>query len=480
MPTAKKRKKKKWTYILIIVVCAVYLGMVFYESKKPLPKGLSYESKVHHVDNVNFLYDLTYQKDKKEMHDQMIFQKIFDQIDKADKFIVIDMFLFNDFYDKGMFFPPISDTLTKKLIDKKEKNPEMRIVFITDPVNTGYSSFLSKQLKEMKDNGIEIVVTDLEPLRDSNPLYSAIWRIGLQWFGQKGEGWIRNPLTPNAPKLTVRSYLELMNIKANHRKTLATDKGAIVSSANPHDASGYHSNIAFETSGPIIADILKTEQSIIDFSHSNVKLPKYKGSMKEKGNIKIQLLTESKIQSGIVDTVSKTSKGDSIWIGMFYIADRDIVNALTDAAGRGVKIKLILDPNTNAFGHKKTGLPNNPVVSELLEEGKGNIQMKWYNTHKEQYHTKLIYVRGQNSSTVIGGSANYTMRNLDDFNPETDLKVEAANREQVIVDVDDYFHRIWNNEEGTYSVGYKKRKIEFTGVERVIYALQKLLHFTTY
>ncbi len=46
-----------------------------------------------------------------------------------------------------------------------------------------------------------------------------------------------------------------------------------------------------------------------------------------------------------------------IHLAMFYIADREVVEALTDAAKRGVKIEMILDPNQNAFGSEKSGCP---------------------------------------------------------------------------------------------------------------------------
>ncbi len=46
----------------------------------------------------------------------------------------------------------------------------------------------------------------------------------------------------------------MLNFKANHRKILITENEALITSANVHDASAYHSNIAFVVSGEIIAD----------------------------------------------------------------------------------------------------------------------------------------------------------------------------------------------------------------------------------
>ena len=82
-------------------------------------------------------------------------------------------------------------------------------------------------------------------MRDSNPIYSGIWRSIIKWFGTSGKGWIPNPFRPDSPKVTLRAYLKLLNFKANHRKVIASEKSAILSSMNPHDASGNHSNIGF-------------------------------------------------------------------------------------------------------------------------------------------------------------------------------------------------------------------------------------------
>src|SRR5690625_7339113 len=101
----------------------------------------------------------------------------------------------------------------------------------------------------------------LSDLRDSNTFYSPGWRLLFQAFGQKGTGWLPNALADEAPKMTARSYLELFNVKANHRKAVATEKNAIISSANPHNASGLASNIAFKISGDIIHIIVNETQT---------------------------------------------------------------------------------------------------------------------------------------------------------------------------------------------------------------------------
>ena len=77
---------------------------------------------------------------------------------------------------------------------------------------------------------------------------------------------ISNPFSEDKPKLTIGSYLKMLNLKGNHRKLIGTEKEAMITSANAHDASGFHSNIAFVVRGNIINEILKTEQSVANIS----------------------------------------------------------------------------------------------------------------------------------------------------------------------------------------------------------------------
>lgn len=464
------------TFILILITIVILTSV--YHSYKPLPEGVSFEGDIHNVSEVDFLYDITYGDKDNLQKEHAIFDRIHEVIDDAEEFIVIDMFLFNGYHDGEMDYPPLSSKLMESLISKKKENPDLDIVFITDEINTTYGSHEAEELSILEDNGIRIVETNVKVLRDSNPLYSGVWRVFFQWFGQGGSGWIKNPMANDAPETTVRSYLKLLNIKANHRKVVATDKTAIISSANPHDASGLHSNTAFEVSGNIISDILKTEQAILDFSGGGT-LPKYTGQAEE-GDIAVQLLTERKILDHVLEEIKKSKDTEEIWVGMFYLAERKIIEELIAAADRGVTVNLILDPNEHAFGQQKIGLPNRPVAAEMVEEGQGNIELRWYNTQGEQYHPKMIYFKRAEESIIIGGSANFTRRNLYDLNLETDIKITANNNEQVMKDMDDYFVRLWSNEDEMYTLPYESYKDDMPIVKKAMYRLQKIFRFTTY
>jgi len=181
------------------------------------------------------------------------------------------MFLFNDDYDRNYEFPELSMELSNALVEKRKEEPDMEIVFITDRINSVYGTYTIEQLDRMKESGIKVIETDMRKLRDSNPLYSGFWRSYIQWFGTGGFTWLPNPFGTESPSVNVRSYLELLNFKANHRKVVLTEKEAIISTGNPHDASAFHSNIGFVLKGDIIGDFLTTEKAVANISGSNIE-----------------------------------------------------------------------------------------------------------------------------------------------------------------------------------------------------------------
>ncbi|WP_433944383.1 phospholipase D family protein [Paenibacillus sp. SN-8-1] len=490
-----KRRVLKSIFIAFCVLILWLAAVMIYQTHKPLPAGTSYESPLYSVDNVDFLYDLTYPDGKGGFHQERhIFDRMLQMIGEAREYVVLDLFLFNDYVHKGQSYPDVSGEMTSRLLAQKQKYPRLQIVFVTDEINTNYDSAPNPLLEQLKQAGAQVIITDVNPLRDSTPAYSAVWRTFFQWFGQSGTGWIPNLMASAGPDITARSYLKLLNVKANHRKVLATENSALISSGNVHNASAFHSNIAFEVRGDITGDILESEQAVADFS-GGVTLPKWSGSAssarpsaKPAGSseaapapLQIRYLTEGKIYKYVLKSINETAQGDTLWMGMFYLADTQVMKELVDAGHRGVQIRLILDPNQNAFGQEKIGLPNRPVAEELLERSGQEMQIRWYNTTKEQYHTKLLYIaKAKGPSIIMGGSANFTARNLDDLNLENDLWIAAPKGSKLTKDLDHYFGRIWYNEGAEFSLdfsAYHERSVWF---KDVLYRLQKILGFTTY
>jgi HKD family nuclease len=237
--------------------------------------------------------------------------------------------------------------------------------------------------------------------------------------------------------------------------------------------------VAFQVNGNVIADVLESEQAVSDYS-GGPNLPVYEKKNDEKGNIKVQVLTEGKIYKHLLESIRNTEKDDEIWIGMFYLADRKVIDSLVAASNRGAEIKMILDPNQNAFGQEKIGLPNRPVAEELLEDTNQKIKVRWYNTTKEQYHPKMLFIKSKEESTIISGSANFTKRNLDDLNLENDLKIAAPADEPVMKEVEGYFNKLWTNDGADYTLDFEKYRDDMPFFKRGIYAIQKFFRFTTF
>jgi len=271
----------------------------------------------------------------------------------------------------------------------------------------------------------------------------------------------------------VRSWLALLNFKANHRKLLVTDTSrpeggremvSLVMSANPHDASSAHGNVGLLVRGETWRDLLRSEQAVLALSGSDIDLntfiPPYvtthaPGLPPAQTNLTVQILTEGRIRSGMLRAIDQAAAGGSLDLAMFYLSERQIVNALLVAAGRGVSIRVLLDPNRDAFGYQKNGIPNRPVAAELIKQSGGRIQVRWCDTHGEQFHSKLLLAKQRDSATLITGSANMTRRNIGDLNLETDLAVTGPAGAEVFQNASDYFEQLWTNRDLHCTVPYE-------------------------
>lgn len=432
----------------MIIILLLIIIPIIYSLNTKNPPGTNLSSDFKDAD-CEFLYDLTYLKDGNRLHEKRIFNREMDLIKNAQDFLMLDFFLFNDEYPDSMTFPSQVEEMTDLLIAKKKENPAMPILFVTDPINNFYGAYEEDNLKRLRENGIEVVVTDLNKMRDSNALVSGIYRAYLQWFGTSGGGWIKNFFDKDADKVNIRSILKLANFKGNHRKVLISEKEALVASANPHDPSAHHSNVAMVFRGKSMEDLIRSESIFFD------KLPDVIENFKAEevtSPYKLKVITEGKIYDEISKNIKETKKGDEINLGIFYLSEFRILRELGEAAKRGVDVKIIADLNKDAFGLEKNGSPNRPALSELKEDYP-DINIRWYQTSDEQFHTKFIYFDFKDKDPLaILGSANYTRRNLDNFNLETNLAVEMKKDSPMARDMKDYYTRIWNNKDGDYTL----------------------------
>ena len=372
------------------------------------------------------------------------------------------MFLFNSWLgNTDESYKPIASQLTSTLLNQKRKYPDLKIDIISDPINIVYGGDSSDEFDRLRKEGINVIVTNLKPLRDSNAFYSSFWRVFLQWLGNDTwPKWVKHPFSEKDEKVSLRSYLSLLNFKANHRKTFLADMGdsyvSIVSSANPHTSSSAHSNVAVKVEGDVFASVLlESEKAVANISNYSLQLDEIINIEKGVEELCLNLVTEGKIEQTLISLFDKSAQGDEISMAMFYFSNRNIINALKDAINRGVSMKLIMDPNKDAFGYEKGGIPNRQVASELMKKTDNKIQIRWYNTHGEQFHSKITYIKRKNGERdIVLGSANLTRRNIGDYNLETNVLINSEEETDFSKEVEEYFDNIWENENINYTMDY--------------------------
>lgn len=448
--------RKRW---IAWGLLALWLATGLWNTIKPMPPGTVVHSPavVSSSSAIRFLADRSYLDiHGKEFHEQQIFDEIFNVIDQAQSFVVADYFLFNDLM--GAASAPhrrLSSELAQHLIARKLVRPGLTVLIITDPINEVYGGAHSQLLDELRAAGVDVVSTDLNALRDSNPAWSSLWRLFIQWWGNTPDhGTMPNPFDAGPDRITLRSWFTLVNFKANHRKVVVADQAdgnltAVVASANPHDASSAHSNVALRIEGDIARQMLASELAIARFSHwrGRVYTPEPLPSVPAAASdaAEVSWLTESAIRDHLLQALDRTRNGDVVRIGMFYLSDRKVIDALVAAAERGVTVRLILDPNKDAFGRQKDGVPNRPVANELMTRGKGKIDVRWYRTHGEQFHTKLVLIARSDALIASLGSANLTRRNLADYNLEANIGLQLPLNAPLAAQMIGYFDDLWGN-----------------------------------
>jgi phosphatidylserine/phosphatidylglycerophosphate/cardiolipin synthase-like enzyme len=467
--TSGPRRRRLWRNVVLLVFLAAWGGMAYWHTHKPLPPGTRIAAPWSAVPatDVTFIADITTADAYgRPILSQAIFDEVLRIVRSAQQVLVLDYFLFNSHRGTDTAGNPtreISRELRDALLERLRVQPEMRVLFVTDPVNDIYGGEPSPDLALLRAGGVQVVVTDLGALRDSNFLYSGLWRLGIGWWSSdgRGQGWLPNPLNAAGEPITLRAWASLANFKANHRKAIVGDDGSgglvgIVTSANPHDASSAHSNVAIRISGAALQPLIESEISLARSAGWSGEIPRPTSTMPSgsAGNeltavsdatARVRVLTEGAIRDAVIERIDAAGKEDFIDIAMFYISDRAVVEALLGASRRGAAVRLILDPNKDAFGREKSGIPNRPVASELVSASDGAVRVRWYRTHGEQFHSKMMMIYGRDRLWLTLGSANLTRRNLQDYNLEANLAVEVTRNSALALQVLEYFETLWEN-----------------------------------
>lgn len=444
------KRSRFWSAVAALATCTLLFNGC---TTNPEKLGMAYQAETR-AEQVQFLVDETWVDAEGTRHvDQEIFDAVFEMIDAAEAFILVDLFLMNDFgYEPGPCMRPVTQELADRLVAKKEADPEVEIVFITDPVNTMYGSLESPQFTALTNVGARVVFTDLDKMRDSNPGYSKPWRLLGKPWGVGPGNTIKNPMGEG--RVSMRSMLKLLNFKANHRKVVVTDKSVLLTSANPHSASSAHWNVALRIDGAGQAEVVEMEAAILRFSDAADAVPMVEPSAEPKGH-RIEFLSEIRIKEKVFELLEAAEPGARVDLCVFYLSEKSVIKAFVAAAERGVDARVILDPSKDSFGRTKNGVPNRQSGRKLV---KGGVPVRWAYTHGEQCHVKMLYAENPDgTSTLMLGSCNYTRRNMNNFNCEANVALTAPRDEPNMVLARETFDRWWNNDEDkTFTADYEQ------------------------
>jgi len=393
--------------IVLLVLLTAWLSLVFWNSAKPLPPGthiVSQTSRLSEAD-VDFPYEPAQGPD--------IPAREMSAIDHAEQLIVLDR-------------SPLGPEAAQHLLARQRARPNLKIVVITDPGNEVFGGTPSQLLGSLEEAGIIVARVRLDRLRDSNPLYSGLWRLGFAWWN--------DPFDETPGRVTLPAWLRMQNFKADQRQLMVTDDGSgswitfIVS-------GGARTGLVLR--GSLARAIVAGELQIAAWSTDDDRLPSAPPmDGRGVGSIDARFLTEGAIESALLDALAAAGRGDRVCIAVDHLSERAVIAAALQAAARGATLQVLL---------ARSRMPNQAVAGELEREGGGRIEVRWSPFEPGPVHPGLLIVQHRTELWINWGSANFTRRNLGDLNLEAGVELRMQARSAPARAVTDYFARTWSN-----------------------------------
>jgi PLD-like domain len=397
---------------IFLALLLAWLSLVLWNSAKPLPPGthtVSQTARLPEAD-VDFLFELPRESPRESPRRPAPSMQDIPAIDRADQLIVLDR-------------SPVTLELAQHLLARKRQRPNIKIVVVTDPGNEAFGGTPAPILASLEEAGIIVTRVRLDRLRDSNPLYSGLWRLAL--------GWWSDPFDEMPGEITLPAWSRRQNFKADQRQLLVADDGA----------GGWMQSVgsgaALVLHGSLARAMIASELQIAAWSTQDDRLPP--GPQTEGrgvGSIDARFLTEGAIEGALLDALAAAGDGDQICVAVENLSERRLIAAMLRAAARGAHLQVLLARNP---------APNRAVAGELLGDGGGRIEVRWYPADFAVPHPHLLLVRHRADLWMNLGSANFTRRNLGDLNLEANVELRLPARAAAARAATQYFTEIWSS-----------------------------------
>ena len=157
----RDRRVKRLLKIVLPALSLAWASLAVWHSAKPLPAGTHVASQTSRLpeSDVDFWYDYAPRVAAPDTA----------AIDHAEQLIVLDR-------------SPVTQELAQHLLARRHARPNIKIVLVTDPAHEAFGGTPARLLAGLEESGIIVSRVRLTRLRDSNPLYSGLWRLGLGWW----------------------------------------------------------------------------------------------------------------------------------------------------------------------------------------------------------------------------------------------------------------------------------------------------------
>jgi hypothetical protein len=389
--------------IMLLALPLAWASLAVWNAAKPLPAGTHVASQTSRLSeaDVDFWYD--YSQRAAAAHDMAA-------IDHAEQLIVLDR-------------SPVTRELAQHLLARKHARPNIKIVLVTDPAHETFGGTPARVLAGLEESGIIVSRVRLTRLRDSNPLYSGLWRLLL--------GWWSDPFDEPPERVTLAALMRMQNFKADQRQLTVADDGsggwiAVIAPAG--------ATAGLTLRGATARAMIASELQIAGWSTDDDRLPA--GPPMEGrgvGAIDVRFLTEGAIAAALLDDLKAAGTGDDISIAVDDLSERRLIAAALDAAARGAAVHVLLGPNR---------MPNLSVAGELAQGSAGRIEVRRQGGASGP-QLRLLLVRHRADLWMNLGSANFTRRNLDDLNLEAGVELRMPARAAPARAAAEYFARLW-------------------------------------